>query len=701
MNRPISVLSRHWQSLLVFNLLVIAFAILGIKISPKTWGSQAQLIIANTDSNLNADLGTLGSLDGGQVKFSTSLNPLNAQQSILTGNAIMEKLLAIDPEREEFSKLDKYKDLFEIEIADKSTTMSLNVLGSSPELATQRAKNWIDIYQQRLHELRKQESTTRNGLSQEELTIAEQNLANAQRALAQFEKASGLVSSEEQTRGLVGTIDKLTAAKIQAETKAAANEKKVAILSSRLSMTPAQAINLVSLSEDLNYQAVRKELQEVEIALGNLLTHRTEADPQVRDLQLRRDKLRQQYQRYIKQTADSVRVDLAVSNNSGRTALIQQLIMAETEAEAQRREANKLEDKIAQLRATLVGIPANKSNLLRLQKDKDVAEGVYKGLIAKIQQTKIDAFNTYPQVEVLEPPSSSSEPVSPNAMLMSLNALLASIVGSIAIIILLEKRNPLFKTNDLNSCNLPIVGYIRQFKFLGKSDRNPEALLNLMFRNHFDVELDFQRLASAISLKPIENRRLLVTSAMSGEGKTTVTIGLAKALVDLGFRVLMVDADFHKAELTNTLVATTPPQEMDSFIEETEGIVTITPNLHLQTTQQRQTNIPALVKQGSFEKSIALAESRDNYDYIIIDSPPVGLTSEAALMAETISNVLFVVRPNVSESNAVYSSLEELEQHYAKILGLVVNGVEINSRPYNYNYSTRYLEPSKRPVEQN
>lgn len=667
---------------------------MGIKTSPKTWSSQAQLIVANTDGNLNADLGTLGSLDSGNAGFSAMINPLNAQQSILTGNIVMERLLAIDPEKDEFSSVGSYKGLFEIEIADKSTTMTLNVLGSSPEIAAERAKNWIAVYQQRLNELRKQESAARIDLSQEELAKAERALAQTQQELAKFEKTSGLVSSEAQTRGLVNIIDQLTAAKIQAETRAAANEEKVAILSSRLKMSPAQAMRSVSLSENQDYQAVRNELQEVEIALGSLLTHRTEADPRVRDLKLQRDQLRRRYQQYIDQTTNSAPVDLSVANNSGRTALIRQLITAESEAESQRQEAEQLDNKIAQLKTTLASIPANNSSLQRLQKDKDVAEGVYQGLIAKIQQTKIDAFNTYPQIEVLEPPSSNSKLVSPNVMLTNLNALLASIVGSTAIIILLEKRNPLLKTQDLNYCNLQIVGYIRQLKFFGQSVPNPEILLNSMFHYNPNVELDFQRLASAISLKPIENRRLLVTSAMAGEGKTTVTIGLAKALVDLGFRVLMVDGDFHKAELTDALAPITSPQESDSIVE-------ITANLHLQTAQRLQTNIPALVKQGSFEKNVTLAESRDSYDYIIIDSAPVGLTSEAALMAETISNVLFVVRPNVSESNAVYSSLEELEQHYAKVLGLVVNGVENNSRPYNYNYSTRYLEPSKRAVEQN
>ena len=699
MNRVISILTRHWKSLLFFNVVVIAFSIFKIETSPKIWSSEAQLIMPNTGGNLNADLGTLGSLNSGNAGFSSTINPLIAQQSILNSNIVMERLLAIDPEKSSFSKVNGYKSLFEIEIAEKSTTMTLSVLSSSPELAAERANNWINVYQERLNELRKQESTARIDFSQEELTQAKQTLLLTQQQLADFEESSGLVSSQAQTQGIVSLIDQLTAAKFQAETKANANEKKVAALSSRLDMTPSQAIGAVSLSENQDYQTVKNKLQEVEISLSRLRNTHTEESPRVRDLREERDKLKKRFQQYINQTVGSNKVDLTVANNSGRTSLIQQLITAETEAEAQRKEAEELNSKIVQLKATLQSIPNQKNSLQKLQKQKDVAEGVYQGLIAKIEQTKIDAFNSYPQVQVLEPPTSNPKLVSPDKMLIQLNALLASIVGSTALIMLLEKRNPLLKSYDLNSYNFPIISCIRQLKYFGRSIRKSNTLLNLLFSPHPTTEVDFQRLASAISLKRIENRRLLVTSAIAGEGKTTVTVGLAKALVDLGFRVLMVDADFHKTELTRSLSSVTLVGETMTAIGETGRPVEILPNLYLQTTEPQQTNTAALVKQGRFEQNITLAQSKDNYDYIIVDSAPVSLTSEAALIAGTISNVLFVVRPNLSERNSVYSSFEQLNQHYAKILGLVVNGVETHTR--HYDYTPRSLEASTTEVEQN
>ncbi|MGL5808245.1 MAG: tyrosine-protein kinase family protein, partial [Xenococcaceae cyanobacterium] len=247
----------------------------------------------------------------------------------------------------------------------------------------------------------------------------------------------------------------------------------------------------------------------------------------------------------------------------------------------------------------------------------------------------------------------------------------------------------LLDAKDLQVFNFPIVFSIRRLKKLN-------LLSPLELGRGSEAELDFQRLASAISLQPIQNRRLLITSSISGEGKTTVTIGLAKALADLGFRVLIVDGDFRKAELSMSLmldreaIAKSNPQQNSN-----EQTIQLLPNLDLLPTMPQEGNIVAKITQGKFEQTIAAADAESQYDYILIDSPPVSLTSEAALMAAIISNVLFVVRPDYSERNSAQDSVEQLKQLNARILALVVNGVEIASRPYPYPYDRKYIQSSR------
>jgi polysaccharide biosynthesis transport protein len=80
-------------------------------------------------------------------------------------------------------------------------------------------------------------------------------------------------------------------------------------------------------------------------------------------------------------------------------------------------------------------------------------------------------------------------------------------------------------------------------------------------------------------------------------------------------------------------------------------------------------------------------QATKHYDYILVDSPPMSLTSEASLMATLLNNVLFVVRPGVSNRYAVTESLEQLTQQHARPIGLCINGLETQTEGYRYGRS--------------
>ena len=671
------IATRHWKSLVGFNLLVLV-AILGtVAKSQRTWWvANAQLILPESSSHLDANLGTLGSLtDNGS---SSSQIPLKVQTSVLMSDAIMERVWTSDPERREFSSLDKYKRLFIIAPQEQSTIISVSVTGSSPKLARQRASELIETYEQRLNELRQANGAAREHFSQNQLQDAQQRLRQAQTELAKFKKSSGLIDSEAQTQGIVSTITTLDAAQAQAQAQALASENKVKSLSERLDLTPNQAIRSLRLGENQGYQFVQQKLSEVEDALVKARVVYQDDYPVVQHLLEQRQQLQRQIQQYIAQASDGTTIDTILNTSggvAGRSTLLQQLILAEGDANAQRRQADQLLSHIKQLNTDLKSIPEKQAKVLELQRQSDIAEGVYKGLVAQVKQSNVDAFNAYPNVQVLDSPRVEPKPLrSPKLSLVAINALLASAIGSIALVLLLERRNPLLSPKDLQALRFPIVVSIPQLKHSGTR-----------LKLNDETEVEFQRLASAISLQSLKNRRLLIASAIMGEGKTTVTLGLATALVDLGFRVLVVDGDFRQAELSHRLRYTQDTSAVEQPVQ-------IQPGLDLLPTLPKRGKIVELVTGGRFEQALAAAQSANDYDYVLVDSAPVSLTSETALMAAIVPNVLFVVQPGNSYSKSVNYSLEQLTQHHAQILGLVVNGVENSSKPYQYRIDASLVE---------
>ncbi|WP_309728953.1 GNVR domain-containing protein [Chamaesiphon sp. OTE_75_metabat_556] len=692
-----AIIFRHWQALAGFNAIVCLVALGAILITPKTWKATAQLILPATNgSSLDANLGTLGSYRNSGPSFSVQVNPLKIQQIILTSDALLEQAWKADPEYNKSPKPNNYARFFTVTIPEQTSIMLLSVTGSSPKVAKERTSALLKAYDLRLNELRQANSATKEKFSRKQLEKARQTLTNAQTAVAEFKRTSGLVDNEEQTKGLVEAINSLSTTQAEAQAQAQASHQRAKNLETRLKLSPGKAVQSLGLDQNQGYNLLRNKLTEAEINLRKLSITYTTNSPQVQQALSDRNSLRLQLQQYVNQAAGTVNqatgtvnqaappatVDTTVTSGAeGRSTLIQQLILAESDTNERQQQVDQLQQQIDQRRASLNAIPLAQAKLASLQRQADVAEGVYKGLIAQVQQSNIDAFNSYPNIQVLNAPRVDLKPSSPKLSFMALNAVLASIVGSIALMLLLESRNPLLNPKDIQPKRFPLVVQIPYFKRISSAESALSA----------QSEVEFQRLASAISQQSLKKTRLLVTSAITGEGKTSIVLGLACALSDLGFRVLMVDGDFRKAELSRRLAYTPTSTNKIEVIEVRQNLDFV------PTVPQQSKKIMDLVSQGRFEIYLAVAESSQNYDYVLVDSAPVSLTSETALMSTIVPDILFVVRPGVSTRNLVNESLDLLAQHKAQLIGLVVNGVKDRSSPY-YEPTSSAITISSKPL---
>lgn len=665
--------------MLALNSIIFAATIAVYLVSPRVWTASTQLILPNTTTNLDASLGTLGNLKDTSIDFSNEVNPLKTQASIITSKDVLVTVWASDPEKSQFRSLDSYSKLFKAKPVDQSTTIWVEVNASHPDLALQRANTLVKVYHQRLDELRKDEAVAREQFTTTEVERTHQNLRQAQIALAAFKESSGLINSEEQTKGIVSTIATLTEVQAQALAQAQSNETLTKTLSARLGLSPAQAIKSLGLGENQDYQFTRQKLSEVEATLVETRSRFVDGHPMVQTLLAQRDQLRSQIEQSIAQAAtNTVGVDTTVgstSSDQGRVALIQRLVIAESEHKAQQRQAAQLQSQVDKLSAGLKSIPVSQGRVIELQRQYDIAEGVYKGLIAQVQQAKVSAFNSYPNVQLLDRPAVDPKPTSPKRSFIALGGILTSVFGSLALVLFLESHNPLLKPKDLQDMEFPSLVRIPRLK-------QPAMELDL----NSETEVEFQRLASAISLMPLENRRLMVSSSTVEEGKTTVTLGLAMALIDLGFRVLIVDGDFRKAELSRRLGYSHP-----TTLQHRSLTVQVRPKLDLMPTTPRQHGkIVEFVARGGFEQELSGIQASGDYDYVIVDTAPVGLTSETALMTAAVPNVLLVVRLGISDRNLVYDTLEQLTRHNARIAGLAINYVE-RTEGYLYRHENSQI----------
>ncbi|PSF38678.1 lipopolysaccharide biosynthesis protein [Aphanothece hegewaldii CCALA 016] len=679
MNHALSVVRRHWPPLLALNLLLIAATVYVItnieKFVSPTWKANAQLNIPIKGDKLNANLGTLGNLSDGGSDFTREVNPLYTQSAILMSDSVLGRVLTVDPEKSEFSNLEDYKKLFTIEPQTQTTVIDLEVEATSPELAYQRVKTLMNSYQKRLNELRQQDVKSQDQFAENALKKAQNNLILAQNKLTQFQQSTGLFESETQTQELMQSINKLRATQTEISSEAESHATQARVAAAQLGMNPQHALNSLRLAENKEYQSIRDKLSATEIELSESRGIYTDKMPQVKSLLLKRDELRREANRQMAQvlpgvSSSQVDVTLGDSSTDSRTAIVADLIRSQSTAQGLKQQASLLEKELDKLNNEVKFIAKNQGILIELQRKYEIAEGVYKGIIAQLSQNKINAFDAYPNVQLIDGPSLNPKPLTASRKLIALGGLLASLFGSLSVLLLLESRNPLFNSKDLQQAGLPLVLRFPRLRSLSLEKGLDEK-----------SEVEFQRLAAIVSSFELENRRLMITSATRSEGKTTLTLGLAWALVQLGFRVLLVDADLRQAEMSRKLGY---PQ----FRRGTgypEILLPIHPGFDLMLAPLIQPNkIGEFFLRGEFEQRLNRAQASDNYDFILIDSPPVNLTSETSLMSRLIQNVMFLVRPGSSDRYSVFDSLEQLKQQDAEIKGLIVNGVETRTANYRY-----------------
>jgi polysaccharide biosynthesis transport protein len=528
-----------------------------------------------------------------------------------------------------------------------------------------------------MNQLRQNDAMQRSEFMRTELNQSLRNLRQAQTRLTEFQKSSGLVSSDNQIRETVAAISQLTTTRSQVIAQFKSSQANVKELSSRMGLSSEQAIRSLSLAENPDFQFIRQKLSELEVPLLEAEAKFTRNHPVVQNLLNQRNQLSKQLTQYISDAAANTEgVNSSVGENYGE--LIQNLVLAEANTSALHNQEIQLQRQIDELNKTLQTFPPAQAKLLELQHQYKIAEGIYNGLVAKVQETKLNAFSAFPSIQVLDQPSVEAQPSSNSQQKIAIGVILAALFGSTALVLFLESRNPLLSAEDLRMTEIPILGTVPHFKVL----QNRAAV-------ETETNLEFQRLALAIKAMNLENRRFMVSSPTDGEGKTTVVLGLAIALATLGLRILIVDTDQDQSGLRATL-GNSALKVSDSSAQP----ISVRPNIDLMTMYQPERQLVEFIVSREFEQSLQVLQENGNYDYILIDSASICSATETSLMASIISSVLFVVRPGVSQRYLFQKALNQLNQQKIKPMGIILNGMEMNLKDSSYTAKNSMITTS-------
>lgn len=196
-------------------------------------------------------------------------------------------------------------------------------------------------------------------------------------------------------------------------------------------------------------------------------------------------------------------------------------------------------------------------------------------------------------------------------------------------------------------------------------------------------------------------KKFCITSGLAGEGKSITILNLAISFAETGKRVLLIDADLRRPSLAKLLVEKASPGLSNVLAGQCKEDEAIRKGLYSNLDFLFSGEIPPNPSEllGNHRMRRMIDNLSQIYDYILVDSPPVGIVSDVCVMAELLDGVLFLVRQGRTEKEAVQRGLKQLEISNAKVMGFVLNGSDKDGgshygKKYRYKYRYRYYRYS-------
>lgn len=363
----------------------------------------------------------------------------------------------------------------------------------------------------------------------------------------------------------------------------------------------------------------------------------------------------------------------------------------------------------ASIRERIAESPSQAKYLLSVERQQKVKESLYLFLLQKREENELSqAFTAY-NTRIINEPSGSMIPVSPQSRNIMLIALFIGILIPIAVIFILEMLNTRVRSKkDLELLTIPYIGeiplsYKKEKHFIMRWKKNVEKreivvkeknrnIINEAFRV---VRTNFEFLLGNNG----KNKVVMFTSMNQGSGKTFISMNLAMAFAIKGKKTIVIDLDMRKAALSEFI--SSPKNGVSDFLNgrvfDYEKII-IRGHFNPYLDMIPVGTIPPNPTELLFDErlSLMLDALKNEYDYIFIDCPPMEIVADSAIIAKYADMTIFVVRAELMEK----SLLPQVESYYQEkkfhSMALLLNGTEVyggygyNSygyRSYGYSYS--------------
>jgi capsular exopolysaccharide synthesis family protein len=574
---------------------------------------------------------------------------------------------------------------------------------SQPRVAMDIANTFVEVLVSRTRSFNVEDSrTSREFLEQQQTQIGKQ-LNTAEEAMRQFTNARGGVRIPARHAEAVTRLTQLenTYAEVIANKNIAQN--RLSSLKAKADAAPATSVAMARPAGPPpaaapRIQRLRAKLQALEAQLIEYQMQYTDEHPRVQTAKRQIGEVQKELGDAVKETTPVPTAGSTVPVND-RSAFAETMAALETSTLSLAAQEEALRDQIAAMRRSLTGLSRDELEFTKLASEVESNRRLHAMLTEKLAAARIREQGEMKVVKVIDAPSVPVSAANQKRMRFLGVALALAFVIGLGVPATVEYFNrPIETDEDVRSLTgLPILTSIprvrsRRSMFMvggGQPD-------DVSQEEYFLFVEAFRRLRVEIQLlgRDIPMRRIMIASALPGEGKSTVVVNLGLVFGEVGKHVIIADADFHRPTLHRTLRTPNGKGFSDLLAGTGDLREAMSPVAEGVWLTPRGASSTALTRTGL--GSARLPEVLDSMsveaEYVLLDSSPILLIPDNLYMAAATDGVILVCQAGVTRPRDFLRAKNIIEKSGTPILGVVLNQVSVRKVNQYYSYYRAYAK---------
>ncbi len=567
---------------------------------------------------------------------------------------------------------------------------------SNPRVALDIANTYIEVLLARTRSFNVDDAKSTRDYLQQQGTQVTEALQSSEKSFQEFTMAKGGIKVPDRVGDIAARLNQIETTLAEVQANRAMSQTRLTALRAKLDAMPAPPKKETSAPAPQT-QRLRARLAGFEAQLAEARIRYTDDHPRIRLLRLQIAEVQRELGDAVK---DSTSADLASSSvpSEDREAFAEMVAALDTSVASLSGQEAALREQAAGLKKNLSGLSKDELEYRRLSSEVDMNRRLASIIQEKLGASRIRSSGEMNVVKVIDPASTPVPAINQKRLkFLGLALALAMVIGVVGPGLVEYVNRPLQTEQAIRqSTGLPILAIVPQvesrrpvFNSGERQPQDPQQQDYVLFVDAFRrLRVELQMLSEDMPL-----RRILVASALPGEGKSTVTYNLALAFGEIGQRVIIADADFHRPTLHRTAKARNEKGFTDLLAGTSalpEAMTAVSDQVRL-APRGTALNIPARVGLGTKRLTEVLVGMEAEAEYVLIDSSPILLVPDNLYMASAADAILLVVDSGSTRPRDLLRTKEVLERTGTPIVGVVLNRAPLKRTHYYYKqYMTYY-----------